>query len=394
MKILFTFYNPSGGMETLNRIRCQALGAKGFECHLLYKMGGSGMQNIRNIPTHIVENDKELKDLLARERYDAIVVCTDSYLLESVRQAGYQGCLIYEVQGLGTPETAKQIMIEFEERVRENADAIVYPRTKQLEELMREHLSDLPQYCFDDPLPVGTFGYEAYPPHQAPILGWVGRIEPNKNWREYLELGFRLSVEKPDLQLWMFEDRALSQPSERAAFDALVAKLGLEKRLYQYDCVPHQLMADYYSIIGDSGGFLCSTSIMEGFGYAVAEALLCRCPVLSTDSGGIRRFITHDETGKLYARGNLMEAIEQAGQLMNDRALRERIRDNGVKHISEQFAPSRYTGHFAAMLRQLGVKPKPAESDAKPGIMPRLASARLGISRFVGRAEKDGDTPT
>lgn len=40
MKVLFTFFNPSGGMETLNRVRCAALTARGIECHMLYTHNG------------------------------------------------------------------------------------------------------------------------------------------------------------------------------------------------------------------------------------------------------------------------------------------------------------------------------------------------------------------
>lgn len=35
--------------------------------------------------------------------------------------------------------------------------------------------------------------------------------------------------------------------------------------------VSNEHMADYFSMIGDSGVFLCSTSKVEGFGYAIVE---------------------------------------------------------------------------------------------------------------------------
>lgn len=45
MKLLLVFSTPSGGMETLNRIRSRALAASGVDCHVLYTNGGSGLQN-------------------------------------------------------------------------------------------------------------------------------------------------------------------------------------------------------------------------------------------------------------------------------------------------------------------------------------------------------------
>lgn len=358
MKILFTFYNPSGGMETLNRVRCEALQQRGMECHLLYTTDGNGRKNIKNIPTFILQDDNDIQQLLVREQYDAIIVCTDSYLLERIRRLGYEGCLIYEVQGLGTPDTAEEIIKRFEKLVMQHASAVLYPQTKHLITLMKQYFPALPQFCFDDPLPVGTFGYSSFPEYESPIIAWVGRIEANKNWREFLQIGRLLSFQYPKLQLWMFEDRSLFEPSEKAAFEKMVALLQLEPILYRYDSVPHEIMADYYSIVGESGGFLCSTSILEGFGYAVAEALLCRCPVLSTDSGGIRRFITHNVTGKIYERGNIMNALDEAVELMNNKPLRHSIRLAGEAWIEQHFSPEQYAREFSQMLSKLHVQKK------------------------------------
>lgn len=353
MKILFTFYNPSGGMQTLNRVRCQALYTRGVECHLLYTHHGKGQQNIRNIPTHITNSDGEIRDLLAREAFDLIVVCTDIYLAERIRAFGYKRPLIFEVQGLGTLNEAEQVIESFSERIHRLIDGLLYPETAHLQTLLQSRFPSIPQYCFDDPVDCVTFGYSNYPAKQYPIIGWVGRIQTNKNWREFLQIGQRLLAIHPELYLWIFQDDTLFEPDQKESFEQFIAETGISSRLISYSNIPHELMADYMSIIGDSGGLLLSTSILEGFGYAVAEAMLCRCPVLTTDSDGIRRLVIHNHTGKIYQRGQLDEAVNAALSLMHDPLLREEIRGNGERHIRTNLSSELYADRFLQMLQQV-----------------------------------------
>ncbi|UQZ36850.1 glycosyltransferase [Paenibacillus sp. PK3_47] len=353
MKVLFTFYNPSGGMETLNRVRCEALSAQGIECHLLYTHHGEGRRNIRNTPVHILSSDEEIQYLLTAISFDLIVVCTDIDLAERIRKLGYSGLLVYELQGLGQIEEAREVIARFSSRIYQYADALVYPETAHLKLLLKEYLPAMQHYCFDDPVGLPNFGYTAYPPRKYPVLAWVGRIQANKNWREFLQIGLRLLESKPQLYLWMFTDNTLYDPEEKAGFDQFVAETGVSSRLILYSNVPHELMADYMSIVGDSGGLLCSTSILEGFGYAVAEAMLCRCPVLSSDSDGIRRMVIHNQTGKIYTGGQIDEAVWSAFSLMHNRPLRATIRRQGEKHIRTNLSPQLYVTRFLEMYNSL-----------------------------------------
>lgn len=353
MKLLFTFFNPSGGMETLNRTRCQALSEYGVECHLLYTHNGEGRKNVRNIPMLITNKDAEIRDLLERVAFDLIVVCTDIDLAERIRSFGYTGLLVFEVQGLGILSEAEQIIEEFAERIHQHPDALLYPETAHLQTLFQKKFPSIPQFSFDDPVNCVQFEYTSYPIKNHPIIGWVGRISANKNWKEFLRIGKNMIDIYPEMYLWMFQDETLYEPEEKESFDQLVAASGISSRLIRYSNIPHEQMADYMSMIGDSGGFLCSTSILEGFGYAVAEAMLCRCPVLSTDSDGIRRLVVHNKTGIIYARGNVEEAVEAGMTLMNNQNLRAKIRRNGERHIRKNLSSSVYANRFIQMYQQL-----------------------------------------
>ncbi|HEY0828144.1 MAG TPA: glycosyltransferase family 4 protein [Bacilli bacterium] len=356
MKLLFAYFVPSGGMETLNRTRCRELQKRGIICHLLYAKSGAGLQNnLTAIPTHITDNDHAIKHLLQTERFDAVIVNANFPMMERIRQFGFAGPVIFEVQGLGQQAQAVQTMTQASPYIRSFCNAALYPPTSHLKQLFQSFYPNLKKYCFPNIFDSDQFTYRQHTINPSPILGWVGRIEANKNWKSFLEIGYWMIRSNPAIRLWLFEDANIYIQEERVVFEQMLQVLNLNPKLTLFSNVPHGQMADYLSKIGDSGGFLCSTSILEGFGYAVAEAMSCRCPVLSTDSDGVRSFIVHDKTGKFYPHGDIHKAVNQGLELMNHAALRNTIRDDAQRHIRSSFSPEQYCRNFMNMMHELGV---------------------------------------
>ncbi|MDF2922728.1 MAG: hypothetical protein K0R57_1642 [Paenibacillaceae bacterium] len=346
MKLMFSFYMPSGGMGTLNQIRKDAFLKQGHNCHLLYT---SHQEN---------GNPEFLREWLKKEQFDIITVASDYTMLEKIRKAGYSGPLVYEVQGYGPPAEGQKVMVSARNYIHSFADAVLYPCTSHLASLFLQHVPQVPQYSFDNPVDSTLMRYRRYPPRATPILGWVGRIEYNKNWRELLELVRRLVWTHPNLRVWMFGDHALDNQWEYSQFDATVKAYGLSSHIIRHTNVPNALMADYYSIIGDSGGFLCSTSLLEGFGYSICEAMLCRCPVLSSTSDGVNRMIINHKTGMLYRSGDVNDAYNTARILLENAGFRQQIRRSGMLHIRKRFRPERYVANFEEMVMNLRRKMK------------------------------------
>jgi glycosyltransferase involved in cell wall biosynthesis len=347
-KVLFVFYLPSGGMETLNRQRCKALQLQDIECHLLYLQTGTGMQNISQIPTYITNQDDEIKQILSNH-FDAIIVSSDYPMLQRIRKLGYKGKLIYEIQGLGSFKDAEKILTQAKTIVTTYSNGILYPKTPHLMHLIELHYPEHPKYCFHNCFDPSEFGYRTLHQLPDPVIGWVGRLEINKNWDDFLMFALRFIKQKPDTKFWMFIDDTLGNPNEKKRFQNLLTRYKLTNSVDIHANIPHKQMADYFSIIGDSGGFLLSTSKVEGFGYAVIEAMSCRCPVLSSDSDGVKAFIIHDQTGKFYKNGNIGSAVNQALDLVNNLELRDRIITNAFNHLSI-FSLETYAMEFMKIL--------------------------------------------
>lgn len=358
MNILFVFYLPSGGVETLNRQRSAALKKKGFNCHFLYYQKKRDLVNHHYGQTFITNKDEEIQQIIRQGNYAAIIITSDFRGLARFRSLGYKGPLIFEIQGLGQKELAHDIIKEDYPLISANANGILVSKTPHIIEILAQQPQQLPTFVFNNCFDTEQFSF--IPPQQranAPIIAWIGRIEENKNWKEFLQIGHKLiQGYQPNLQLYIFEDPTLSMPQERNRFDLMVRDLKLEKNLHILTNIPHEKMAHYFSLIGESGGLLCSTSITESFGYAIVEAMSCRCPVLSTRSDGVSNSIIHNQTGKYYNIGHIDEAVRESIELMSNQALRSQIITSALQHIKKEFNTETYCINFVHMLSALGVK--------------------------------------
>ncbi|GAB2694327.1 glycosyltransferase family 4 protein [Paenibacillus thermoaerophilus] len=356
MKVLFVFAVPSGGVETLNRQRCAALKAAGIEGHCLYLLPGFGLQNSREFPTFVTNDDNELRNLFAVQRYDAMVVVTGYFWIYRFRTLGFTGKIILEFQGIAPKESARELLLDAKETVELHANGLLNPGTPFIDSLIRELYPNTPQFRFNNCLDFKRFSYRPVPRPPHRIVAWLGRIEANKNWAEFLVIGHHLiyGVDR-NIRLWMFEDHSLSRPVDRQQFEYWIDMLKLREYLTIRSNVPHDHMPEYFSMIGDSGGFLCCTSKSEGAPYSVLEAMSCRCPVLTTDSEGVRSSVIQNRTGLYYTLGNFPEAVDQAHRLLTDHPLRERLRNEALLHVRRHFDPGHYAVQFKRMLRELGL---------------------------------------
>ena len=354
MNVLFVYYLPSGGVETLNRQRSIALKRKNINCHFLYYRKERELINDHHAPTFITNHDNEISEILHKGNYNAVIITSDYLSLPKFRSLGYKGKLILEIQGLGSQERASAELNNAIPFVKNNSNGLLSSKTPHIMKLLNQIYPSFPKFIFHNCFDTTQFTYKPLKNMNNPIIAWIGRIDDNKNWREFLQIGHQLIKRyNSKIRLFMFEDHTLSLPSERQKFQKLIHDLNLRSNLTILSNIPHEQMANYFSIIGDSGGFLCSTSKVEGFGYAIIEAMSCRCPVLTTDSDGVKHSIIHNQTGKYYSLGNINQAVNEAIGLMTNTSLREQIRLNAVQHVKVHFDPEKYSENFINMLESL-----------------------------------------
>lgn len=350
MNILFVYYIPSGGVETLNRQRARALRGAGFNAHILYYQWGAGIQNADETPVFITNNDIEIKQILDNGQYDVIVVTTDHQTFAKFRMLGYTGKFVLEIQGYGPQHVAWQALSDAAPVINRHASALLQPNTPHIGTIFQTIYPHIPQFNFNNCFDSDNFTYHSLPRHPNPILAWIGRIEDNKNWREFIAIGSHMAALVPNIELWMFEDPSLANPYERVEFEQMISQPPLVDRLKLYANVPNAKMQEMFSIIGDSGGMLISTSKVEGAPYCILEAMSCRCPVLATNSDGVTSSIIPNVTGQFYPLGNIAQAVAEAMELMVNTQRREQMRNTAQHHVKTEFHTSLYTSRFIQML--------------------------------------------
>jgi glycosyltransferase involved in cell wall biosynthesis len=78
-----------------------------------------------------------------------------------------------------------------------------------------------------------------------------------------------------------------------------------------------------------------SSSILEGFGFPMAEGMACGCAIACTDSGGVRDFAEHRATALLSPPRDVDGLVKHILQLVEDRELRIRLARAGQARIAE-----------------------------------------------------------
>ena len=102
-------------------------------------------------------------------------------------------------------------------------------------------------------------------------LVWVGRFDKGKGYQYFIRLIAALPMEFIGHVVVSLE----SDPQRAAAFWAECESMGVADRIRVYLNLPQAEVADLYRTARELEGWYVSTSLMESFGYSVAEARAC-----------------------------------------------------------------------------------------------------------------------
>ena len=80
---------------------------------------------------------------------------------------------------------------------------------------------------------------------------------------------------------------------------------------------------------------LVKTSLMEGFGLPLLEAMACGCVPVTYSSGGVLDFCRHGQNSLVAGVGNVPLMVSHLLRLFEDQTLRQRLRANAVATARE-----------------------------------------------------------
>jgi glycosyltransferase involved in cell wall biosynthesis len=195
-------------------------------------------------------------------------------------------------------------------------------------------LGDIPEEF--DPAARALLGI---PPETA-LVGTVGRIDTQKDPLGFVRMAAAIRVEHPDTSFVMIGDGPLAGEVRRLAAD-----LDVEVTLTGARQDADRLVAglDVFVI----------TSLYEGLGRALTEALATARPVVATAVNGVPDLVEHGATGLLVAPADPGSAARAVGWLLDHPREAAEMGRQGCRRVRSTFAPEAMCGAVDACYRGL-----------------------------------------
>lgn len=151
-------------------------------------------------------------------------------------------------------------------------------------------------------------------PMSAPLVGFVGRLSPEKGPEVFLRVARVMQHLDADVHFVMVGEGPM-----RSELLRFIEQFGLKDRVHLVGL--HDDMPAVYAELD----VLLSTSHTEAMPFALMEAMACGVPVIGTRVGGVPDLIQHGETGWLISPGADQETAQRLHALLSSASERERM---------------------------------------------------------------------
>jgi glycosyltransferase involved in cell wall biosynthesis len=167
-------------------------------------------------------------------------------------------------------------------------------------------------------------------PHHAPVVGNVAALVPHKGQR-YLIDAARIVVRGiPDARFVILGEGELRDH--------------LEKQVHEYHLEKHVLLPGFRTdVIGCIKGFdvFAMSSVTEGLGTSLLDAMACRRAIVATSAGGIPELVEDGVNGLVVPPRDAPALARAIVRALADSALRQQMADAGFARVRERFTVER-----------------------------------------------------
>lgn len=175
-------------------------------------------------------------------------------------------------------------------------------------------------------------------PHR-PVIGWAGRLNPQKAPLDFLRAAARLAPSRPDVQFFLAGEGPLA-PEVRAEAQRLQLGDRLVTAAWQDDVVSMYAAFDVY----------CATSRWEGLPLTLLEAMLAERAAVATAVDGVREVIRHGVDGLLVEVGDTQAMAGHLKRLLIDEPWRGELARAARARVMECFTIERMMEHWLAVI--------------------------------------------
>jgi L-malate glycosyltransferase len=200
--------------------------------------------------------------------------------------------------------------------------------------------------------PPANLHEDLFLPHGAPLIGNVAALVPHKGQRHLIEAAALVVRQVPDARFVIAGEGEL-----RPALERTIREHRLEKHVLLAGFRP-----DVLSLHKAFDIFVMS-SITEGLGTSLLDAMAARKPIVATNAGGIPEVVVDGATGFLVQPRDHQAMATAIVRLLKDAGLRQRIGNAGAARARDKFSAERMVEQTLDVYRLVALQPHREDRD-------------------------------
>src|SRR4051812_196962 len=192
-------------------------------------------------------------------------------------------------------------------------------------------------------------------PHGAPVVGNVAALVPHKGQRHLIEAAHLVVREVPDARFVILGEGELREQLEHA--------------VHEHHLEKHVLLPGFRTdVLGCIKGFdfFVMSSVTEGLGTSLLDAMACSRAVVATRTGGIPEVVADGDTGLLVEPRDHHAMAAAIVRLLRDEPLRRRMAAAGFARVTERFTVARMVSETAAVYARVAGRHREADTARLP----------------------------
>jgi glycosyltransferase involved in cell wall biosynthesis len=179
-------------------------------------------------------------------------------------------------------------------------------------------------------------------PHHAPVVGNVAALVPHKGQRYLIDAAHLVVQEIPDARFIILGEGELREH--------------LEKHVREHSLEKHVLLPGFRTdVLGCIKGFdlFVMSSVTEGLGTSLLDAMACRKAIVATSAGGIPEIVEDGVTGLLVPPRDAHALAAAIVRALKDEELRGRMADGGYQRVNARFTVEHMVRATASVYERL-----------------------------------------
>ena len=192
-------------------------------------------------------------------------------------------------------------------------------------------------------------------PHHAPVVGNVAALVPHKGQRYLVDAAHLAVQEIPDARFVILGDGELREH--------------LEKQVREHHLEKHVLLPGFRTdVLGCIKGFdlFAMSSVTEGLGTSLLDAMACGRPLVATRAGGIPEIVEEGVNGLLVPPRDARALAEAIVRALKDPDLRQRMGKAGFDRVRSRFTVDRMVAETAAVYARVAGRGHAVDTASQP----------------------------